>query len=91
MPTAYILRCLGWANGLACPHEGHYVESGDHDAYNGQGYFTFTPNVNDAKRFPSIGAALDYWRKQSTARPLRPDGKPNRPLSAIHAEILELS
>lgn len=32
--------------------------------------------------FPTAAAAWDLWRKPSMRTPLRPDGKPNRPLSA---------
>lgn len=37
----------------------------------------------EALRFADVGAALECWRLISTTRPLRPDGKPNRPLSAM--------
>jgi hypothetical protein len=40
-----------------------------------------------ALRFDSIGDAVTYWRQQSTRTPFRPDGKPNRPLSALTISI----
>ena len=41
----------------------------------------------DALRFVNPGAALECWRLISTTRPLRPDGKPNRPLSALTVSL----
>jgi hypothetical protein len=34
-------------------------------------------------RFADLAAAVACWKRQSTVRPLRPDGKPNRPLTAF--------
>ena len=38
-------------------------------------------------RFVSIAEAMEYWRTVSTTVPFRPDGKPNRPLTAYTVEI----
>jgi len=83
----YIMVAGGFANGAPCPHEGEYLESFDHDADGGRGFATFTSNPFEAKRFPSRLAALNFWRKQSTVRPTRPDGEPNRPLTCLTVEI----
>lgn len=86
----HVIKILGWANGEACPHIGQYVGSGDHDAYDGAGYFEFTSDPDKAMKFAGAGEAMQFWAKQSTVRPVRPDGKPNKPLTAAHAEIINL-
>jgi hypothetical protein len=84
MPTAYIIIAVGFADdSVHCPHAGQYLESFDHDAYDGRGYGTFTSNVSDAKRFNSAVDAMTFWNLQSCVRPLRPDGQPNKPLTAL--------
>jgi hypothetical protein len=59
-----------------------YLEDFDADAYDGRGYVQFTADKSRAKRFSDTAAALQFLRTQSTTHPLRPDGKPNRPLTA---------
>ena len=61
-----------------------YVESCDVDAHRGHGDVKLTRDLAQAKRFADFGAALEYWKRQSTVRPLRPDGQPNRPLTAYN-------
>jgi len=41
--------------------------------------------------FVTQDAAIACWHTQSRARPLRPDGEPNRPLTSLTVEIRELS
>lgn len=83
----HVIKILGWANGALCPHINQYVETFDHDAHDGAGYGEFTPDIDKAMKFKSAAEAMQFWNKQSTARPLRPDGKPNKPLTAAHCEI----
>jgi hypothetical protein len=49
-----------------------------------------TLSQSDALRFAHHGLAFEFWRQQSHVQPLRPDGQPNRPLTAYHAEIIEV-
>jgi hypothetical protein len=60
-----------------------WLKMADFDAAEGRGYIRFTDHQEDAQRFAGVGEAFEMWRKQSTRRPLRPDGKPNRPLTAF--------
>lgn len=85
--TDHIIRAVAFANGVPCPHAGQWVATFDHDAYDGRGYGTFTDKVNDAKRFHSNAAAFEFWRRRSRVKPTRPDGKPNRPLTALSVVI----
>ena len=60
-----------------------WLQDADIEANDGQGMVTFTSDRDRAKRFNSPTAAAAYWRTQSTVRPRRPDGRPNRPLTAF--------
>lgn len=68
-----------------------YVTHYDADAHNGRGAIICTEYPTLAKHFPSFVAAFEFWRKQSTVRPYRADGKPNRPLTAYTCEIKPLA
>ena len=63
--------------------DGQYLVAFDVDANEGRGSFVFTPDVEGALRFADIAHALEAWKTQSTARPKRPDGHANRPLTAF--------
>jgi hypothetical protein len=80
---AHVIRAIAFANGVHCPHAGQWVKSFDHEAYDGRGFGTFTKHIEDAMPFADFGAAMDFWRRQSAVRPVRPDGKPNRPMTGL--------
>jgi hypothetical protein len=69
---------------------GAWVEDCDVDANHGIGSITLTTDASKAKRFPTLRDALEYWKRPSTLVPLRDDGKPNRPLSALSIEFQTL-
>lgn len=52
-----------------------------------QGEITSTGYESHAMTFESHEAAVEFWR-QTVGDKLRPDGKPNRPLTAFDVEIL---
>src|SRR5262245_45073636 len=60
-----------------------WLKSYDVDAHGGQGEITCTGKQKKALRFASHAHAMRAWRMQSTVKPLRADGKPNRPLSGF--------
>jgi hypothetical protein len=90
MANTFAIRAVGFANGSPCPHEDQWVESFDHDACGGQGYGTFTGQPSKAMLFDSYMDAMAFWNKRSALKPLRPDGKPNRPLTALTMTIEKL-
>jgi hypothetical protein len=51
------------------------------------GKVVWTPHANEAMKFDSFTDAFNCYRETSTTYPLRPDGKPNRPLTAHSVEI----
>jgi hypothetical protein len=54
------------------------------------GMARWTDDPDEAMRFPTGRAAAEVWRMQSTIAPLRPDGFPNRPLTAFTVQIVRL-
>lgn len=73
---------INFANGAPCPIAGQYLQSFDFDAHDGRGFGVYTRDPAKAMRFPDLTAAVEFWRTQSKARPIRADGKPNRPLTS---------
>jgi hypothetical protein len=55
------------------------------------GSIHLTSDRDCARRFATAAEALTAWTTQSTVRPLRPDGKPNKPLTALTVEIEHVS
>jgi hypothetical protein len=63
--------------------DGCWLAAYDPDAYEGGGMVEGSDDPAEAMRFPDVMAAMEEWKRPSTVRPLRADGKPNRPLSAF--------
>jgi len=51
----------------------------------------WTTDITKAKRFASQEDAMGCWRKQSTVKPFRSDGRPNRPMTAYSVVVEELT
>ena len=88
MSGEYVMRTYGTR--FDTEKHGQYLLHFEVDAFNGRGLTQWTPDVAKAMRFDSATALLRFWRTQSTVRPTRPDGKPNRPLTAHTIEPVEL-
>lgn len=71
----------------AGPLTGQYLASYDPDAHAGQGLASWTEAPAQAMQWPTFNEAFRTWRQQSATRPLRDDGKANRPLTAYTVEI----
>jgi hypothetical protein len=69
---------------------GAWVVSCDVDARDGLGSFVLTRNRNEARQFETATEAMLYWQRPSTIRPVREDGKPNRPLTAFTVAVQPL-
>jgi hypothetical protein len=67
-----------------------WVRSYDPDAYWGRGHIEMTTDPRQAKMYADAKEATADWRTVSHVRPVRPDGKPNRPLTAFTVEIRPL-
>lgn len=44
--------------------------------------------AEDAMQFNALHIAVKFWQTQSWSKPIRPDDKPNRPMTAYTVEIL---
>jgi hypothetical protein len=82
--VAYVMRV--WT-----PEEiaGQFLVAFDFEAENGKGWGLFTHCLWCAKRFPTATSAMQFFRRQSKSKPYRPDGQPNRPLTASTVEIVQ--
>jgi hypothetical protein len=80
---AVVLKLCGTPT-AATPYDGQYLKDFDFEAHGGVGLITMTPKVEEAKRFPDMVEALRYYRRSPECRPTRPDGEPNRPLTATN-------
>lgn len=54
------------------------------------GVADLTHYLAEAIRFPTSKAAFLAWQTRSTVMPTRPDGRPNRPLTAYTMSIEEV-
>ena len=63
--------------------EGQYIRFYDPDGNGGRGDVDITSDPARALVFADAGEGLRAWKAQSATRPLRWDGKPNRPLTAF--------
>ena len=70
------------ADGFVSVHDDHAVISSPLG-----GRITLTTDHANARRFPSMAEAFEAWNTVSTMRPTRPDGEPNKPLTALTVEI----
>ena len=87
--TMKLMRVVAMADGRPGNWAGMYLHSADFDANGGIGDMAFTSDPARAMRFASSDEVLELWHTQSTVLPLRPDGKPNRPLTALTIQIVE--
>lgn len=71
--------------------EGQYVKSYQASGGFGHGFIETTDDIAKALKFADVGEALECWRAVSTTHPLRPDGKPNRPLTAFTVEVVKVA
>jgi len=91
--NTWVLRMVGCVSGEPTPFDGLYVKAYN-PSYRPPGYkydgglLEVTGDPNEALQFADIGAALAKWREPFG---LRPDGQPNRPLTAWSCEVLPLA
>lgn len=89
---------MKYAIGIANPAGGpdflktptRFVRSYDPNAMDGFGLYTETGDPSKALLFDTFEAAWEAWRQQGTKRPFRPDGRPNRPLTALTVSIVSM-
>lgn len=84
--------CIGPAGTLIAGRQdapaGQYLSSYDPEAHGGCGFATWTPDPAAAMTFEDASAAFEFSQQVPRCRPVRPDGKPNRPLTAFTIAIM---
>jgi hypothetical protein len=88
MPTVMIQH--GTADGRPLPYDGQYLKDFDFEAHDGRGDIALTPNLDEAKQFPTFEEAWEFWRTVPKCRPFRADGKANRPLTCANWEFKQV-
>lgn len=83
-----IIQLMGVAPNGRPPPVPTFVKDCDFDAAGGFGVIVMTQNRDEAKKFDTALLALEFYRTQSKKLPLWSDGKPNRPLTAYHVQIM---
>jgi hypothetical protein len=93
-----VIRVWGPLDGTRTPFDGQYLVEYDPDrsGHDPEGrpmlaHVVTTPHVADARTFPTAVEAWACWRQQSSRWPTRPDGLPNRPLTAFTIEVESLA
>jgi len=95
MAEEFVMLIASQANGEPFDKP-HWLVNYDPDAHApGQQYPTgmveTSPDVQKAMRFKSHPEAWKLWNTQSRTVPLRPDGRPNKPLTAFTVSIVPMS
>lgn len=65
-----------------------YVKAFDVEAYDGRGHVETTADPEEAMKWDTAKDAMHAWNTQSKIKPLREDGRPNKPLTAMTVEII---
>ena len=87
MAAGVRIVCAGFSG--RSRHGGHRVPVGaylaryDPEAHDGQGWAEWTTDPGQALTLPDAVAAMRLHQAVPARRPVRPDGKPNRPLAAF--------
>jgi hypothetical protein len=84
-----------WVHSLGGRSVGAWVQSYDPDGGDlavsyPTGFVTLTQDPEQAITFETFEAASEFWRQASSRTPERPDGKPNRPLTAYTVSVMRL-
>jgi hypothetical protein len=85
-----IVRVMCGPGGMTTPHDGRYVVRWNPHTRYGTCSVETTEDRRQARRF-TAGQALDAWRTISHVEPVRPDGLPNRPLSGLTIDMINIS
>jgi hypothetical protein len=85
-----VLRIVGLGNGQPSEYQDKYVVDYDptprEDPLGAYVHLEVTASREEARQFPTLADAIAYFRMASKAGP-RPDGLPDRPLTAFTVEF----
>jgi hypothetical protein len=90
-----LIKIEGLVNGGSTPFDGEFLVEYDPErdgtAPDGSPMFAHvvtTPDPDQAKKFPDFIEAAECWKRVCKRTPTRPDGKPNRPLTAFTVKFV---
>lgn len=93
--TEVVIQIEGLVGQTSSPFDGEFLVEYDpeRDGRDPQGapmlaHIVTTPDREKAKRFANYPEASECWRRVCKRKPTRPDGRPNRPLTAFTVAIL---
>lgn len=81
--THWVMKVIGFADGQPCHVADQYLRSFTPDEEIKGVFTTFTTNPDEAMQFASLETLLETWKHSIGTRP---DGKPDRPLTAFTVE-----
>jgi hypothetical protein len=93
----YAILILGAADGSDTPFDLQYVVEYQPEFWAGssavdQHFLKTSPREDDARIFPKLEGAFEYWRQtQPAPHDVRDDGKPNRPLTGFHVTMIKIN
>ncbi len=88
--TEHVIQIIANAAGFPCPFAGEYLMTFDHEAHDGRGEIDTTTRLSRAMKFKTSIKAFEFYGRVSKSRPTRPDGKPNKPLTAFTVLITKV-
>jgi hypothetical protein len=94
----FVMQIVSLVSGdQATAFDGQYLEEYDpgrngHDPHGRPmlAHVKTTPDPHRAMRFKTAGEAMDLWQAVDPRQPTRPDGRPNRPLTAFTITLQRL-
>jgi hypothetical protein len=87
----YAMQLISWADGQPLNCAGEYVKSVDVQlAPITTEWLTTTPNLREAYLWPNARAISDTYYEVLKSEPVRPDGEPNRPLTAVEVKLIKV-
>jgi hypothetical protein len=78
-----VIRCALLYPGQPKSLLGAYLRGYDPEAADGRGHADWSHDITEALVLPSLAEAHALWTAVPACRPVRDDGKPNRPLTAF--------
>lgn len=82
-----IVQCMGSASGARLGVEGQWLKGYDLERHGGIGWVDFTKDRAQAMRFDDLAAFHAVYKSSPKCKPIREDGRPNRPLTATNWNI----
>jgi hypothetical protein len=86
-----VMRLIGWADGRPLACAGQYVRFVDVQLADiTDRWLQPTADIRKAKVWRSVREAMETYHEILASQPVRPDMRPNRPLTAITIELIPL-